>query len=354
MLGKLSPGKGRLLGKTKVPIQRMSSNVEEDGKEGALGRLLDGQNYEMQFIGEPRVCGAPILLLPLVMAYRENTLDSTRAMSRISAPTSRLLELLQADEIDADAVSKVITFDPLLTGLVLGVATSAWTAGCAEPTSIRGAVLRLGHKRLIATVLGAAAGLRMQDSGLTRHDRRPGSQWEQTVAMALSAEGLAKLSGLVDPTDAFTAGLLTGVGKSGMAKVVSEQGEARIELARSGEISFDHAEREVRQLDHAEAGALVLEDWGLPLAIVEPVQWHHRPDQCPMAYQSMADTLHVAQYLCGQIGMVMGFGEGRMLLQQDRLDRLCLTGRDLDLAVFSIESKVDEFARGFCERRVAA
>ncbi len=275
-------------------------------------------------------------------------------MSRFPSSTCRLLELLQADEMDADAVCKVITFDPVLTGLVLGVANSALTAGRVEVTSIRGAVLRLGHKRLTATVLGAAFGPHLGGSDLACHDRWPGSQWEQTLAMALSAEELARLSGSVDPTDAFTAGLLADVGNLGMAKATDDHGEALVDLTGSGQISFDQAGQEALQTDPAKAGALVLEDWGLPLAIVEPVQWHHRPDRCPLDYQSIADTLHVAQYLCGQIGIVTGFDEGRMLLRQDSLDRLYLTDHDLDFAVFSIENKVDEFARTFCERRVAA
>lgn len=288
------------------------------------------------------------------MSYRDSVLESIRAMPRIPSSTSNLLKLLQCEEMDADEVCKAITFDPVLTGLVLDVANSALMSGRVEVASIRGAVLRLGHKRLIATVLSAAVGPRMKDSDLTCYDTRPGSLWEQSVGMALSAEELARQSGLLNPADAFTAGLLVNVGKLSMAKVTGEHGKALVELTLGGEMPFDQAERTLLNIDHGEAGAILLKDWGVPPSIVEPVRWHHRPDLCPLDYQSLADAVHVAGYLCGQIGIARGFDESHMLLQHESMDRLYLTENDLDLAIFSIESKIDDVLRAFNVRRRAA
>ncbi|MBL4770276.1 MAG: HDOD domain-containing protein [Planctomycetes bacterium] len=288
------------------------------------------------------------------MSYRDSVLEAIRDMPRLPSSTSNLLKLLQNPEMDADAVCKAITFDPVLTGLVLGVANSALLAGRVEVASIRGAVLRLGHKRLISTVLSAAVGPKLQSSSMTCYDTRPGSLWEQSVGMAMCAEEMALLSAIVNPADAFTVGLLADVGKLGMASITAQHAPELVERTLQQELSFDSAERAVLDIDHPEAGALLLTHWGLPTSIVEPVQWHHRPDQCSLEYQSMADIVHLAQYVCGQLGIVMGFDEMHMELQSESMERLYLTDNDLDLALFSIEKKLDGVMRAFGVGRAAA
>ncbi|MCP5022013.1 MAG: HDOD domain-containing protein [bacterium] len=74
-------------------------------------------------------------------------------MQRIPSSTSNLLKLLQREELDSDGVCKAITVDPVLAGLVSGVANSVLIVCRVEIASIRGALQHLGHKRLIATVL---------------------------------------------------------------------------------------------------------------------------------------------------------------------------------------------------------
>jgi len=288
------------------------------------------------------------------MSYRDKVLDTISQLPHLPASTSTLLGLLQAEEMDADAVCRAITFDPVLSGLVLGVANSALLAGRVEIASIRAAILRLGHNRLMATVLGSAIGPRLRESGMTCYDSWPGSLWEQSVALAVASEEIALQAAIVNPADAFTVGLLADVGKLGMASVAGEHCEALVQKALQEKLPFDHAEREVLDIDHPEAGALMLESWGLPLSIVVPVQWHHRPQHCPVEYQSLADIVHVAQHVCQQLGGPMGFDQGHMDLQPQSMKHLYLTESDLELALFSIEGKLSEVMRAFGVRRSAA
>lgn len=60
---------------------------------------------------------------------------------------------------------------------------------------------------------------------------------------------------------------------------------------------------EVLGIDHAEAGALLLQRWGLPEALSYVARWHHAPDAAP-AHSHTLDLVHVADIL------VLGFGIG--------------------------------------------
>ncbi|MDF1837733.1 MAG: HDOD domain-containing protein [Planctomycetota bacterium] len=288
------------------------------------------------------------------MSYRDLVLKSIRDLPTLPTSTNELLKLLQAEEMDADAICKAITFDPVLSGLVLGIANSALLGGRVEIASIRAAVLRLGHNRLLATVLGAAVGPRMRESGMTCYDAWPGSLWEQSVALAVAAEEVAIQAAIVNPADAFTIGLLADVGKLGMAPVAGEHAEELVQHTLKDQVGFDRAERDILDIDHSEAGALMLESWGLPQSIVVPVHWHHRPCDCPSEYQSLADIVHVAQHLCRQLGGPQGFDEGHMEVQPESLERLYLNDAEVELALFSIENKLGEVMRAFGVRRAAA
>ncbi|MFT4648540.1 MAG: HD-like signal output (HDOD) protein [Glaciecola sp.] len=288
------------------------------------------------------------------MSYRDSVLETIRGLPQLPASTGDLLKLLQADKIDTDRVCKAITFEPRLSGLVLGIANSALLAGRVEVGSIRAAVLRLGHKLLIASLLGSAVKPMFQKSGMTCYDTSQGSLWEQSVALALAAEQVAIQSAIVNPADAFTVGLLADVGKLGMASTATEHSHALVELTLRKGLAFDSAERMILDIDHPEASALLLASWGLPRSLVDPVQWHHRPDQCPLEYQTLADTAHVAHYLCEQLGGPLAFDASHFALQQGSLDRLHFTEDDMDLAMFSVDNKIDDVMRAFGVRRQAA
>ena len=72
-------------------------------------------------------------------------------------------------------------------------------------------------------------------------------------------------------------------------------------------ISFDEAEREILGIDHAEAGAVLLESWGLPADVVEIVRYHHRPDEFD-GDRLGVDLVHIADIL----SMESGIGAGEM------------------------------------------
>jgi HD-like signal output (HDOD) protein len=65
------------------------------------------------------------------------------------------------------------------------------------------------------------------------------------------------------------------------------------ERVKRGENPLD-VELELFGVTHADVGARLLAIWGLPMAIVDVVQFHHDPGSAPESARRLASIVHVA------------------------------------------------------------
>src|SRR4029079_5554866 len=80
-----------------------------------------------------------------------------------------------------------------------------------------------------------------------------------------------------------------------------------ISLAKIRQIPFWQAEREIFGATHADVGAYLFGLWGLPIAIVESVAWHHCPAQSQPLTLSPLTAVHAADALDNErSGSVIG------------------------------------------------
>ena len=84
--------------------------------------------------------------------------------------------------------------------------------------------------------------------------------WSASVAAALVMEALAKQSGL-NPEDAYTNGILHAIGRILINHVIEER---RVTVKWDGRQPVQEWERSAVGLDHAQAGAMLLEHWCFP------------------------------------------------------------------------------------------
>ncbi|MGD9608619.1 MAG: HDOD domain-containing protein [Desulfovibrionaceae bacterium] len=178
------------------------------------------------------------------------------------------------------AIATAISADQGLSTRMLALANSAFYGLQAQVTNVARAVAVLGLREIRALIL--ALGM----SGLAA--RRPlprdfalGPYLEHQVAVAQVAQELARLSGAMDPDDAFTAGVLHDLGKLVTALYHPEDWQAQADLAAAGHLPWHEAETRHFGLDHGLIGAMVLRSWNLPDSLTEPVNWHHAPQSAP-------------------------------------------------------------------------
>jgi HD-like signal output (HDOD) protein len=106
---------------------------------------------------------------------------------------------------------------------------------------------------------------------------------------------LACQNGVVDPGEAYLAGLLHDVGRIALLSVPLWD-SARLEGLTANGCPQVYAEDLLLRTDHAEIGSQIAEYWRLPEAMASAIRHHHRPEKADLA---MAHVLYLAEHLSG-------------------------------------------------------
>lgn len=265
----------------------------------------------------------------------ETLIGRTRNLQAPPHTVARLLSLLSVPEPDYEEVISIVGSDPVLTANILALCNSA-TYGLAQPvSSVNQAVLCLGfreiHGLVMAIGFGSQVSVELPGYGITS-----GGLWRHSLVTALLAPRvlcLAKTLGFDDAT-AYTAGLVHDIGKLAIGEFLDEK--ARAEVLRNVEqhgTSLLDAERSVIGCDHAEVGAVLLMQWGIPEVIVDAVRHHHNPRLDRGA--PLSAVVHVADAIAHQTGASPGWGSFAIVIHQPAIQALNLSGEDLENLTFA-------------------
>jgi HD-like signal output (HDOD) protein len=97
--------------------------------------------------------------------------------------------------------------------------------------------------------------------------------------------------------EAFAAGMLHDTGRLVLITNLTEQYGRVVQLARERHLQRHEAEQEVFNATHAEVGAYLLGLWGLPVAVVEAINFHHYPARSASRTFCPLTAVHVANVL---------------------------------------------------------
>jgi putative nucleotidyltransferase with HDIG domain len=259
------------------------------------------------------------------VSQREKIITTIRSVPSLPVSAAMISNLLRDPDVDFSKVAGAIEFDPGLAANVLKIANSAYFGGPKSIGSIRLAIMRLGINRIYNLVMASVvAPLARQP--IKGYDLSPGALWEHSVATAVGADQLAMVLGLKTPEYTFTAALLHDIGKIVLGTFVEIDAKPIMDMAFEEGLSFEDAERRVLGIDHAEVGALLLQQWNLPKGIVDAVRWHQRPDDYD-GDRLIVDIIHVADALSMMGGMGTGSDGLHYRISEAVVERLGLNVR---------------------------
>jgi putative nucleotidyltransferase with HDIG domain len=187
----------------------------------------------------------------------------------------KLLLLLDDIESSADSLADLIRVDPGLTADILRVCNSAAYASSQHAETIREAILRLGFQEVHRIIMMVIASSALKDPQ-TAYAVRQADLWNHSLASAVSSQVLVKNTG-TDPDIAFTSALLHDIGKVVLSNVIPEEFSSAVAQAAERNLPLHEVEKTEFKINHAEAGARLLERWGFPASICTAVQFHHDP-----------------------------------------------------------------------------
>jgi putative nucleotidyltransferase with HDIG domain len=115
------------------------------------------------------------------------------------------------------------------------------------------------------------------DSAIEGYRLSPGELWLHSIAVATTAEALAKNRKLPETSDFFTPALMHDLGKLVLGEFVKAELPKIKNLVAKG-VPLIIAEKDALGTDHAEIGALILSQWRFPDDLINAVRWHHYPE----------------------------------------------------------------------------
>jgi len=219
------------------------------------------------------------------------------ALGRTSA---ELLELAGQGPIREEALVRVLSRDPALTGRLLSLLNAPAHPAPGRLTGLGQAISLLGAEEVrdLALALGllesAAGG---EGAGPPPHWDR---LWAHSLTVGLLAENLA-LEELGLGRGFWALGLVHDLGKILLAAHRPLAfGRVLEGLAETGR-PWPETEQRVLGFDHAQLGQALLDHWRLPQRWSSAVGWHHQP-WAPEERAEEAGVLFLAELLVKMIG----------------------------------------------------
>jgi putative nucleotidyltransferase with HDIG domain len=259
----------------------------------------------------------------------------------VSHAALKLVNLLEQPTVGNDEVVQVLKYDNVLTAKLLRACNSPYFGLEAPVLSVDQAVFLLGYQQILHIVLTLAFGSAMVIP-LPGYAVEANELWRHSLIAAAAAETVAvEIPSLnIEPSVAFTIGLLHDIGKLILGQALTGDLQAAIRLRIGQEhLSRSEAEKAVVGTDHSEAGACLLQEWCLPEEIVEAVANHHHPILEPHPHFSV--VTHLANCIAHLAGSAPGW-DGYAVRVDDRLATTFeLTGEKLESMLITVRESFD-------------
>lgn len=262
------------------------------------------------------------------MNRREEILSKISEVVAIPSCAQKASVMLGDPNADFDELARIIEHDPGLTANLLKVVNASFFSDNRPMLTAHEAITRLGTIQVLQFVIstGVAPSFVRKIEG---YDLAPNMHLQHSVTVAMAARELGEVLNLNAPDYTFTAGLLSGIGKTLLGAYVEINAQPILDLATEHGLSFDQAEDKVLGINHAELGGIVLESWGLPKEITDVVRYHLRPDEHE-GENLVLDLVHIGNVLAKMIGVGLGVDGLNYVPSHTVAERLKLTPEILD------------------------
>ena len=203
----------------------------------------------------------------------KKTFEELKLTGQLPSPPGvgmKILKLTQGEDFSADEIGRTIMADAALTGRLLKIANSAQSAGARPVTTVSEATMRLGVRavRNVALGLSLISSYRTGTCSEFSYDR----YWSLSLARAVAAQSISRALRIGQPPEAYILGLLADIGTLALVCVYPDEYAQLLRTTGGNRRALRQAERQRFEIDHAEVGSYMLEEWGLPGAFADAIQ----------------------------------------------------------------------------------
>jgi HD-like signal output (HDOD) protein len=202
--------------------------------------------------------------------------------------------LLLSEDTAIDDIAEVVKLEPGLSARVVRMAKSVQFGRGAQVDNIVEAIQRVGITGVHELVTFAVAS-QLIGRPLVSYGMEAQSLWHRAVACAIAASSLAD-NCEVGRSDAYTAGLMHGLGLMVIDRYAAKERKQRIFASAGYPLDFAPAERDWLGFSHAEAGGALLELWGFSESVTAAVRFQLTPEAAPPEHRQLCMILATARW----------------------------------------------------------
>ncbi len=272
-------------------------------------------------------------------------LIETQEFATLPPVATKILKLLENDNIDFRDIARIVEADASLTLKLLKVANSPLYATRTEVSSVQQAIVTLGLNRLTNIVLGISIFSRFFFSSQKQAADIIQKFWWHSSCTGMVAKSLAIKLNRFFKENEFIGGLLHDIGKLAMIQYDSQMFRRVIELVETKNMMDVDAEREVFGIDHIEIGKSIVDHWKLPYELASVISGHNNPSAL-QENRELTAIVRFADILCEIWGADVFEGFKTVDLRNEESWKLLCTSYP-ELANFDIEAFTFELEEDF-------
>lgn len=210
-----------------------------------------------------------------------NRFEQLRATGELPSPRGvalAIIRLTQQEEVSIAELARVISGDPAFVGRVIKAANGVIGFNRRPLVSVHEALMVLGLPAVRSMALGFSLLSDYRTGGCKAFDYN--GFWAFSLALALGMQLIGRRTRVAAPDELFSVGLLARVGELALATLYpDEYAEVLRTAGAAGSPDLLELEASAFAMTHAELGASMLTDWGLPAVFVDLIEYYDRPDE---------------------------------------------------------------------------
>jgi putative nucleotidyltransferase with HDIG domain len=231
----------------------------------------------------------------------EQAIMAAGDLPTIPIVATKVMQLIEMDNISVDEIAKVVSTDPAVAARVLKIANSAFYGCQRQIQTISGAIVVLGFNTLRSLVVAASVKEVYKPYGLTEK-----MLWEHSFGAGIAARIIAHDARKANHEESFLAGLLHDIGKIIMNNLDRDKFQLIVQRCYNEELPFDEVEGSVYPFTHAEVGAHVVKKWNFPEGLIHAILYHHSLDadkEGDHYLKSLTAVVSLADLFCHKLGI---------------------------------------------------
>ncbi len=276
--------------------------------------------------------------------FNQDKLQELKALGDLPSPKGAALavmRLTRQDDVSVPELARTVQTDPALVARLIKAANAAQHGSHRPVAAVQDVLILLG----IATVRNLALSFSLlsghRSGRCANFDYR--RFWSRSLAFAVAAQEISAQVRAAPPEEAFSVGLLSGIGELSLATVFPDAYSRLLgqHKAAAG-AALASLEQQAFAITHVELTAAMLHDWGLPRMFVDTVLLHEAPESAAFPSDSRLYALTWTLALARQIADIC------IAAEPDRhglMSKLLLTGSKLSLEGEALTALCDRVVR---------